>query len=63
MENTSALQKGEMIVYNGLGGDRAGIITKKTKQSVTIKLQFSTVKISYKGEPLIEEIGLRKIKQ
>ena len=51
-----------MIVYNGLGGDRAGIITKKTKQSVTIKLQFGTVKISYKGEPLIEEIGLRKIK-
>jgi len=57
--NENEIKVGNELIYNGLGADRKGTVIKRTVRTITMKLQFSILKMTFKKNCLASDIGLR----
>lgn len=57
------LKVGDAVVYGNHGTDRRGIITHRTKRTITIKLKFSTLKLTFISKVPASDLGLRRYEQ
>lgn len=56
------LKVGDKVIYNGLYKDREGVIIKRTVRTITIKMEFSTIKILLdKKNCHAIDLGLRRL--
>ncbi|MFE2863212.1 hypothetical protein [Sphingobacterium multivorum] len=54
------LKIGDKVIYNGLGADRKATIIKRTKRTITMKCQFSTIKLTFISGVPAKDLGLRR---
>lgn len=57
--NQSELKKAQKVIYNGLGYDRPGTISKRGKTFIEIKFLGSSVRLKFKPNVTCEQIGVR----
>jgi len=55
------LKVGDLVTYSGLGSDREGLIIKRSKRKISIKLNFSTVHLTFVPNVPASDLGLKKI--
>ena len=54
------LKVGDNVIYSGLGTYIRASIIKRTKRTITMKCEFSTVKLTFISGVPAEDLGLRR---